>query len=203
MTTGHITIAAQKVCLRHRIEARRRRVAATDIRRFSAAIIRAVIASPAYQAARTIGVYLDLPGEVRTAALVRRAWRDDKRVCMPVFVRRRGTYAWAWYRPETVLRQGYFNVREPVRPVLVRAVVPDLVIVPGVAFDRQGRRLGRGGGFYDRLLAGMKSSRKTDLVGVTFQCQLIGRVPVTANDRAVDMVITEQGMWCAGRRVGP
>ena len=73
-----------------------------------------------------------------------------------------------------------------VRPVPVRDV--DLVLVPGVAFDREGRRLGHGQGYFDRFLA--RLPKDTPTVGVAFPCQLFDRLPIAAHDHAVSAVLT-------------
>jgi 5-formyltetrahydrofolate cyclo-ligase len=85
------------------------------------------------------------------------------------------------------------GIREPDprgrRPARVDRV--DVVIAPGVAFDAAGRRLGYGGGFYDRLLPRLRPG--TPVVGVAFATQVVDAVPATARDAPVDMIVTESG----------
>jgi len=86
------------------------------------------------------------------------------------------------------LRAGAFGVREPVAPE--PAPAPDLILVPGIAFDSRGHRAGRGGGYYDRVLVGLACHR----LGICFGCQIVSSVPVAAWDEKVDGVLTEDGL---------
>ena len=92
------------------------------------------------------------------------------------------------------LAPGAFGVREP-RAKIEHAVAPetlDLILVPGVAFTRSGERLGRGGGFYDRLLASLPAH--TCKVGACFVSQLLPELPVETHDQRVDFLATESGL---------
>ncbi len=83
---------------------------------------------------------------------------------------------------------GYRGIREPVRRV--PGPVIDLAFVPGVAFDARGRRLGYGGGFYDRFLAAIAPGAPA--VGYCFDAQVVEEVPAEAHDRRVEAIVTEQ-----------
>ena len=100
-----------------------------------------------------------------------------------------------------LLQPGYRGVAEPVddTPLLGRAMMANaLVLVPGLAFDASGRRLGRGGGYYDRWLAALRSdAERCRFVGVCFHRQLVEQVPEHTHDQRVDQVLTERG-WLAG-----
>jgi 5-formyltetrahydrofolate cyclo-ligase len=91
-----------------------------------------------------------------------------------------------------------FGIREPTGPEVEPAVI-DLVLVPGVAFDRSGRRLGYGAGYYDQFLT--RVSPETPLVGACFSVQMVDLVPSEPHDRYVDVVITERGLE-GGRPAG-
>lgn len=93
---------------------------------------------------------------------------------------------------EGALAPGYRGVREP-KAIGRRAANPqrcEIALVPGVAFDRDGGRLGYGGGHFDRLLARLRDA--TPVIGVAFGLQLVPTVPREEHDRAVDMVVTEE-----------
>ncbi|MBS3942340.1 MAG: 5-formyltetrahydrofolate cyclo-ligase [Actinobacteria bacterium] len=87
------------------------------------------------------------------------------------------------------LRLGYRGIAEPVGAAVDPAVV-DVAIVPGVAFDLRGGRLGQGGGHYDRLLALLPAT--TTRIGVCFACQVVPQVPREPHDAAVDLVVTDR-----------
>ena len=91
-----------------------------------------------------------------------------------------------------------FGIREPTGPEVEPAAI-DLVLVPGVAFDRSGRRLGYGAGYYDQFLT--RVSPGTPLVGTCFAIQIADRVPSEPHDRHVDVVVTERGLE-GGRPAG-
>lgn len=82
-------------------------------------------------------------------------------------------------------------------PAIGEAVAPGslcAILVPGLAFDRRGGRLGRGGGFYDRYLERLGSARAPTLIGVCFEAQVTDRVPMESHDRTVDLVVTERSL---------
>ena len=101
---------------------------------------------------------------------------------------------------EADLVPGWNGVREP-RAISRRPARPDRLdaaVVPGVAFDRSGRRLGYGGGHFDRLLATLRP--QTPVVGVAFEIQIVNAVPTTAHDRPVDIVVTDTAVYRGGFR---
>jgi 5-formyltetrahydrofolate cyclo-ligase len=99
----------------------------------------------------------------------------------------------------SALARGSFGTREPVLDEEVSIARADVILTPGVAFDRGGARLGRGGGFYDRLLG--RPEVKARRIAVCFGCQLVERVPVEPHDVEVDAIVTEDG-WIAARSSG-
>ena len=100
------------------------------------------------------------------------------------------------------LVRGSLGVFEPTNDsaLIVEVGAADFILVPGVAFDRAGARLGRGGGFYDRLLG--EAALTARRVAVCFACQLVDRVPVEAHDALVDAIVTENG-WIDVRSSEP
>ena len=193
-------ISDRKRRMRLRCERARRSIRPNARRAASAAIAREIMAQPVYAAARIVAAYLALPSEVQTGIVIRDALRRGKRVCVPLFDKRRGTYIWVWLHPGARLRPGRQGVMEPARHLLIGRARIDLAIVPGVAFDRHGRRLGRGAGWYDRLLS-QPALRNGIAIGVAFEAQIVRQVPVAGHDRPVDMIATERGSWRAGRLI--
>lgn len=88
---------------------------------------------------------------------------------------------------------GYRGTLEPVGAAAPEALAPDVVLVPGLAFDLSGGRLGQGGGHYDRLLARLGTGRVVR-IGVAFTCQLVEAVPRAPHDQDVELVVTEDGV---------
>ena len=159
--------------------------------RASAAIAARIAELPSFRAASTVLLTLAYRSEWDTMPLVRAALSAGKVVLAPRVdpdARVLGLYAIA--DPDADLEPGYRGIREPRRhcaPGATSAV--DWVLVPGVAFDAEGRRLGYGGGFYDRLLP--EIAARAPRVAGAFEAQLVGRVPAAPHDQVVDMIVTE------------
>jgi len=146
--------------------------------------------------AQTVGVYAALPGEVSLDAFATACLEQGRRVAWPR-VAEDATLSFHWIQELTSLTSGYKGIREP--PVSAPTTPPDrleLLVLPGLAFDRFGRRLGQGGGYYDKVLSLPVRPRVT--CGVAYACQILPRVPAAAHDRPVDTVITEIGRASEG-----
>ena len=182
---------ASKEALRARIGAVRRALSPQTVRAASKQIAERVVALPEFSHARVVGCYLALGHEVQTMELVKRCWREDKEVCVPAFEDARRGYVLAWLKMGEATETGPAKILQPkkIRPASPKAV--DLMIVPAVAFDRSGRRLGHGGGHYDRLLAQCPGFK----VGVAFEAQMVEEVPSDIHDVGVDIVVTERRIY--------
>ena len=145
---------------------------------------------PAYRAARWVAFYLATDGEVETREMIRQALADGKRVAAPIPITTTRTIRLAELTHVTRgLVRGPHGIAQP-HPRRARRVAPatlDLLIVPGVAFDAQGHRLGRGGGYYDRFLAALPAD--IPRVGLAFRCQRVPRLPRAPHDQPVTTVL--------------
>lgn len=138
---------------------------------------------PEYADAQTLLAYCAMPDEIGTSEIIVRAYGRGKTVVLPVVVGE--TLELRRYDPAKI-RPGYRGIMEPSDDAeLVFPAEVDLAIVPGMAFDLQGHRLGRGGGFYDRLIQQLHCP----LVGICFSCQLVPSIPLEPFDLPVDIVI--------------
>ena len=159
--------------------------------RSSEAIQRKVFRLTAFRRARTVGCYMALPYEVQTWRMIEEMLSKGKRVVVPVMQPRTRRLLLSEVRdPAMELVRGRFGVWEPLprarRPVPLRDV--DLLLVPGIAFDRRGHRLGHGHGYFDRFLARVPKTTRT--VGLAFRFQLLDRLPTAPHDHAVQAVLT-------------
>lgn len=181
--------------LRAAMKQRNRALAPDEKQAAAERIFAAVEALPEFAQARCVACFCALPDEPPTAEALRR-WSRSKRVVVP---RVEGdTMRFYDYRPDALVR-GAFGIDEPavsggpaVDGGLVHECPPemlDLVVVPGVAFTREGARLGRGRGYYDRYLS--QPELRAYCVGVCFAHQLVDALPVEPHDRAMNAV-------CAG-----
>lgn len=151
---------------------------------------------PAFRTARTIMAYLQLPEEVRTEHVVQWAMSPPNRLVIP-YCRADGLEL---FRVEslTELVPGVFHVLEPAAEWKsdagrrVSAEELDIVLVPGVGFDRHGNRLGYGKAYYDIFLKTVPSV--VPKIGLAFDCQVVEAIPVEVHDRRVDLVVTESGI---------
>lgn len=177
----------EKAELRQLVREAKKRLS-DDEKRESAQIIGARIeAQPCFAAARRILLYHSLSDEVDTHAWLAR-WQHLKELYLPVVegsnlvVRR--------YRQEE-LSVGSFGICEPAGENLDDLSRIDLVIVPGMAFDSRRNRLGRGKGFYDKLLAHIQAPT----IGVAYDCQLVPEIPAAPHDIPMTQVISERRIF--------
>ncbi len=146
-----------------------------------------------YRKARVVMCYAAFDGEVETGWILAQALADGKRVVVPVVrTADKRIFAAEILDPERDLKTaGPFGIPQPKRSA--RQQIPpkklDLVIVPGIAFDKHGRRLGRGGGYFDRFLSRLPAS--VPCVGLAFRFQVVKHLPVESHDRGVSRVMTD------------
>ncbi|WP_035067963.1 5-formyltetrahydrofolate cyclo-ligase [Nitratidesulfovibrio termitidis] len=230
--------------LRRAMLARRAALPPEEAARLGHAAQEALLASPAWQAARQVLLYVAVRNETATARLLDAAWADGKQVLLPRCV----TSAPASPASSTTgpassttgpassatgpassatgattpaancdnemclapcacaadLKPGRYGIAEPdparcpaidmdAAPGSASSFAPDLAVIPGVAFDLQGNRLGHGAGYYDRFLAHPAMAR-TALVGLAYAFQIVPALPVAPWDRPVHALCTEEGL---------
>lgn len=163
----------------------------------SAMIEDAVLALPEFQQARTIGLYLARPKEVATDRLRDAAWSSGRRLCLPAYQKALQAYGMCRWEPGSALHPGHYGIAEPADPVWVPVTDIDLMIVTALAFDASGWRLGHGGGYFDRLLAGHRGPK----ICLAFACQELTAVPSEPHDVPVNIVVTERGVLRAPARL--
>lgn len=145
-----------------------------------------VLASAWWQEASTLLLYYPLPDEVDVRSLISEAHERGARVLLPVVVG--DELELRLYEGETSLREGAFGIKEPTGDLFPLGQYDEieLAVVPGMAFDRDGHRLGRGKGYYDRLLPKLSKAR---LRGICFPFQMLDEVPTDVHDIAMHGVV--------------
>lgn len=141
-----------------------------------------------FRAARRVALFLATERELPTAPVIALCVRAGRAMAVPAFDLAAGRYRLAHFEPDAPRRRAAHGIEEPLDPQWLQGESPDLWLVPGLAFDARGGRLGRGGGWYDRLLKGAAGAR----VGWAFDRQVVDRVPMAVNDAWMDWVITER-----------
>ena len=185
-----------------RREARQRRRLQENAEQHSRHILGQLAELPQYGDARTVMSYVSFRGEVCTRQFLPRVWKDGKRLVVPYCLGSRLEL----FRLDNMeeLGPGTLGILEPtaaLRGGPGRRIAPeelDLIVVPGLAFDRQCGRIGYGKGYYDRLLRQVRP--ETAVLAVAFECQVFPEVPMLPYDVRVDGVITESAVY---RRGGP
>lgn len=170
--------------LRKQIRAAKQAVPFHEKERLSEPIMRKVEQLPQFQQAETVLLYWSMDDEVQTHDFVNR-WYLTKRLLLPCVdgdeLRLRQ------YTGPACMRSGeQFGIGEPTGPEFTALDKVEMIVVPGVAFDRQNNRMGRGRGFYDRLL---KSTPNAFKVGVAFHFQMVDQVPVEPFDIPMNTVL--------------
>ena len=190
-----------KANLRKRIKARLDQLGKESIERKSRLITEALFQCNCWREAGMVLCYLSFDGEVETKWIIDRAFEENKIVGVPRITGDLLIFCRISDRLHS-LAENQWGIREPGRnlqQIDMRRQISGvarkiLIIVPGLAFDRQKNRLGRGRGFYDRFLTAARESRGGDIftVALSFREQLVRSVPVSEHDRRVDMIIVEK-----------
>lgn len=168
--------------LRQEIRLRKKQHSMEELQRQSQEILQLLVAHPRFQAAQRVMLYASLPDEVQTLAFLD-TWRHHKTIILPTVV---GDDIIPVELAENVsFIEGDFHIPEPQNHPYTGGF--DLIVVPGMAFDPKGHRLGRGRGYYDRFLA---QHPQVYTIGICFDFQLLPEVPSEPHDCIMDEIIT-------------
>ncbi len=197
MTTQTLTkVQEQKKAIREQAHENRRQQQNKE--ELSRAICEKFVALPEYAAARTVMFYVDVRTEVRTRDYLATALTHGKKIVVP-WCNDRGELELFWLKSMDDLAIGMYSILEP-KPELrgltdrqVRVAELDLIMVPGVAFTREGARMGHGKGYYDKLLEHARPD--APLVALAFECQLFPDIPTQPHDVFMDKIITEATIY--------
>jgi len=188
-------ISTEKQRLRRAMRLRLAQVTPSEANAAGVSIAEHLVHTDLWRLASRVALFASRADEADMSPLAERALTDAKPVLLPRILTT-GTLEFASLHPHVGLLEGRFGVLEPPEdsPGL-ELTSDDLVLVPGLAFDRQGGRLGRGRGYYDRGLAIRRESESGPLlIGVGFAFQLVERVPMTALDVRLDGLVSELGL---------
>lgn len=152
-------------------------------------IMQKVLKNSAFIQAQNVMIYGALSSEVQTRGLIQKALQRHKKVYMPrVNVQRQTISLWRVCSPKKDLKKGAYGIAEPCTRQRGNPGQMDLILVPGIGFDRHGHRLGRGLGFFDRFL---KRARRAKKIGLAYREQIVTAIPRDSHDIQLDKVITD------------
>lgn len=195
MTHVGFDLDARKRQIREQAHENRRKQENKD--ELSREIVARFMELPEFARAQTVMFYVDVRAEVRTRHALPEALQRGKRIVVPYCVD--GELELFHLESMDELAVGMYRILEPrdeLRGLPEKRVEIhelDLIMVPGVAFDRTGGRTGHGKGYYDKLLEHARLD--TPLVGLAFECQLFPEIPMQPHDIAMDKVITEKAVY--------
>ena len=197
MLRKRISIENMKEQLRLELLAKRRMLDKKFITIQSDKMAKQFYSWPLYQSAKVIMLFLSMPDEPQMMNIIEHAWRQGKTVCVPHMRQRFGVMDAARIDSMDGLVRGRFNlmVPDPTKLNLVNPGMIDLIVVPAVAYDYDGNRLGMGAGYYDRFIP---HALKAVLIGAIWSIQLVDRVPTGQYDQSVNYLLMEDAIIHCG-----
>ncbi|MFS1539327.1 MAG: 5-formyltetrahydrofolate cyclo-ligase [Candidatus Phlomobacter fragariae] len=183
--------------IRQQIRFKRQQLSKTEQIIAADQILKTVLQHHCISSANHITLFLPFDGELNTRPLIEYLWAKNKKIYLPVLHPfSRHQLLFLHYHPDTQLIKNRFNIAEPALNLM--DILPikqlDILFVPLVAFDKQGYRLGMGGGFYDRLLANWQKKHFYP-IGLAHDCQLVDKIPVAPWDIPLPEIITPAKRW--------
>jgi 5-formyltetrahydrofolate cyclo-ligase len=182
-----VDISARKATMRRLVLARRARLTPDERAAHAIALVDNVLALEEVAQARAVLAFVAISTEVPTDALLRAVLDSGKTLLLP-YVSDEGAMQAAAVASMEELEPGYRGIPEPSTKAPLSISEADAIVLPGVAFDERGGRLGYGGGFYDRFL---DSAAGASRIGICFDVQMVEEVPMVEHDHRVDIVVTE------------
>jgi 5-formyltetrahydrofolate cyclo-ligase len=153
----------------------------------------------AYHYARCVGFYVSSGHEVDTHLMIHDCFKLGKRVVVPKCGEKAGEMMLCEIDSFNDMVPGTLGILEPYNPVnKISLDEVDVLVVPGVGFDRGGHRIGQGGGYYDTLLS---LHPRGVVIGIAFSIQLVDVVPIELHDKSVDLIVTENEVIDCGKEL--
>jgi 5-formyltetrahydrofolate cyclo-ligase len=182
-------IAEAKAAIRRDAQALRNALPA-ELRAQAAATIAARPFPQVLPAGAIVSGFMPLKSEINPVPLMQKLAAAGARLALPVVCGRGKPLLMRAFAFGDPLASGVWGIREP-KPDAPE-VMPDVLLVPLLAFDRAGNRVGYGAGYYDLTIASLRAQRSVLAVGIAFAAQQIAQVPATARDARLDLVLTEK-----------
>ncbi len=178
----------EKSEIRKLVLAKRDAMSRTETREKSRMIQERLVALPEFRKASAIMFYVQKGNEVMTDTIIEYSLGEGKRVAVPFSDKRSKTLVPSLISSLSELEMGSFGIPEPRELHPIEAEAIELIIVPGIAFDRSGNRIGYGHGYYDRFL----KTTKTKKIALAYELQIVDEIPNHSNDIKMDKIVTEE-----------
>ena len=193
MSAEEEQVTAAKKALRQKVLERRDEISATTRQRLSQTVAEnahalSLLAGPG----AIFSVYATMGSEINPDAISQELINLGHPISLPVMIKLGQPLIFRRWQPGDALEPKKWGIREPLPEA--EKVEPDVLLMPMVAFDRDGWRLGYGGGFYDRTLARLRALKPTIAIGLAFDQQEVDAVPHAAYDERLDLVLTPNGL---------
>ena len=183
-------LLAAKAALRREADAAARLSAAALGREAAECAARHFLAGVSVPPGAVVGAFTAMPMELDPAPLLAMLRARGHPIAMAVVERRGAPLGFRLWAPGDPLARGPLGVMQPGPDA--PAATPELLVTPLAAFDREGYRLGRGGGYYDRTIEALRAAGPLLVVGFAFSSQMVARVPREAHDQRLDWIVTEE-----------
>ncbi len=195
--------------LRQQIREKRRALSDSEREYAAFLLCQRIASSRLFQKSQHIAFYLSNDGEMDLSLLIKHAWQQGKQCYLPVLAEPNTQRLWfVPYTPRTKLKNNRFGIPEPIhlsKTRLKKTLSLDLILMPLVAFDEKGNRMGMGGGFYDRTLAFLRHRRywkKPHLLGIAYELQKQEKLEAQAWDIPLQSIVTEtSGYLCDQKNI--
>lgn len=184
--------AATKSSIRETVRKRRDSMTAADVETKSKEIAEKLMALEEYRKAKAVMFYAAKGNEVQTREMIKAAIKEGKKVLLPVTnMEKKEIEAAVIEHYDRDLKKGAYGIMEPKEKSDVNEKLIDAVVLPGVAFDRQGHRLGYGLGYYDKLLRRLTNAAK---IGLAYDFQIVDKLPRESHDERMGLIVTESSV---------
>ena len=184
---------SEKSRIRKIFAEKRATMSLTDVEAKSKQIKIHLLALPEYQKSISIHTFIgSLPGEVRSKPLIEHAFSENKKVMMPIYHGVDKPPSHSWIHNLDSLEMTQFGIEQPRQESVIPSEAQNagIILVPCIAVDKSGNRIGMGGGFYDRILNHLSITK----IALAFDFQFIDSLPAEEHDIKINIVVTEEGV---------
>ena len=189
---GSRKLILDKNLIRKTVLRQRRKLSALEKSNAELVMLESLLNWEVFKNAGVIHIFISKPDEPNTRPIIEHCWNSRKKIAVPVVLPDTFDLFHSEIKSFDRLIYGMYGIQEPSPEsrIIMTPDMFDLVIVPGVAFDKKGRRIGQGKGYYDRFLEGTRAFR----MALAFDCQLLETVPTEIHDVPMNAILSESGI---------